>query len=87
MLTLLPARADAIVCSAPTGATCAECDRLCDDSARLLLKYIGALDALAVTRANDHSYAGLRVDLEQVSERLDEAQRLEWVHQDSHRTS
>lgn len=64
---------------------CPECDRLYDESARVLMEYIAALDVLAATAPRDCAYVDRRVDLDYRLTRLDETQRLQRVHEDRHR--
>jgi hypothetical protein len=66
-------------------AHCVECARLWYDSAALMLQYGAALDALSLTPQYDEAYARRKIALREASQALFEAERLERVHQDSHR--
>jgi hypothetical protein len=63
---------------------CAECDRLWFESAALLLEYNAALDVLEMTSSLHDAYADRWMEVADVSERLDKAQRLAGRHRDSH---
>jgi hypothetical protein len=65
-------------------ANCVACHRLWKDNAALLLEYNAALVALAATSRSDRPYADRWTDLSNVSERLNEAQRLQRLHQGRH---
>jgi hypothetical protein len=65
-------------------ANCAECARLLNESASLRWQYNAARDALALTDSLDHSYGDRSMDLASVSDRLDAAERLQHVHEESH---
>jgi hypothetical protein len=61
--------------------------RLFEERAVLLLEYHAALDALDATSQRHPAYAARWADVSRLSERLDEAERLDRLHQESHRGS
>jgi hypothetical protein len=63
---------------------CAECVRLLNVSAVLVLEHETVLDVLALTPRNDRTYADRWYELARVSERLTETQRLEQLHFEDH---
>jgi hypothetical protein len=61
--------------------------RLFERSAVLLLEHRAARDALDATAQSHPAYAGRCAEVSKLSARLDEAERLDQIHQDSHRGS
>ena len=71
----------------PTAVLCRLCVRLFEQRAILLLEYHAALDALDATAQSHPTYAARWAELSRLSERLDEAGRLDQRHQENHRGS